>query len=128
MNRDGSQIAVGFKDGTVRIYDKELEQLNCFKHSKEWISDVKYSPDGQKLAVGSHDNAVYIYNTSNYNKPVYKLNKHSSYITHLDWSKDGSYLHSNCGAYELLFWDAINGKQLTGYKYKYNLLIEEQRC
>lgn len=33
------------------------------------------------------------------------LRKHSSYITHLDFSADGNYLHSNCGAYELLYWD-----------------------
>lgn len=31
--------------------------------------------------------------------------KHSSYITHMDFSNDGNFLHSNCGAYELLFWD-----------------------
>lgn len=41
------------------------------------------------------------------------MKKHSSYITHLDWSKDGSYLHSNCGAYELLFWNAGTGQQIT---------------
>ena len=39
--------------------------------------------------------------------------KHSSFITHIDWSKDGSFLHSNCGAYELLFWDVRSCKQMT---------------
>jgi hypothetical protein len=42
------------------------------------------------------------------------MKKHSSYITHIDFSKDGRYLHSNCGAYELLFWDVNTGKQLPG--------------
>ena len=41
------------------------------------------------------------------------MKKHSSFITHLDWSCDGNNLHSNCGAYELLFWDANTGKQVT---------------
>lgn len=80
------------------------------KHAKEWISDLKFSPDNSMLAVGSHDNAIYIYKISYENgihlKNHKRLNKHSSYITHLDWSADGCSLHSNCGAYELLFWDA----------------------
>jgi microtubule-associated protein-like 6 len=39
---------------------------------------------------------------------------HSSFIKHLDWSADGAFLRSNCGAYELLFWDARSGAQLPG--------------
>lgn len=39
-------------------------------------------------------------------KPKFKpLRKHSSYITKLDFTAKGHHLHSNCGAYELLFWD-----------------------
>lgn len=37
---------------------------------------------------------------------------HSSYITHLDWSVDGRVLQSNCGAYELLYFEAASGKQI----------------
>ena len=36
---------------------------------------------------------------------------HSSYITHIDFTADSRYLQSNCGAYELLFWDVQTGKQ-----------------
>ena len=42
------------------------------------------------------------------------MRKHSSYITHLDWSENSINLHSNCGAYELLFWDTATGKQIPG--------------
>merc|ERR1711865_388438 len=38
---------------------------------------------------------------------------HSSYITHIDFSANSKYLQTNCGAYELLFWDVRNGKQIT---------------
>ena len=38
---------------------------------------------------------------------------HSSYITHIDFSLNSKYLQSNCGAYELLFWDVKSGKQIT---------------
>jgi hypothetical protein len=28
-----------------------------------------------------------------------------------DWSIDGRLLQSNCGAYEILYWDAVSGRQ-----------------
>ena len=41
------------------------------------------------------------------------LAKHSSYITHLDFSADSRFLQSNCGAYELLFADVSTGRQVS---------------
>lgn len=77
---------------------------------KECISDIKYCPNDELIAIGCHDNSIYILAKSEF-KPKFKpMRKHSSYITHLDFSRDGSYLHSNCGAYELLFWDVSNEK------------------
>ena len=70
---------------------------------------MSYSPDGSKLAVGSHDNAVYVYDVANGYTLLQKMHKHSSFITALDWSENGAALHSTCGAYELLFWDVESG-------------------
>ena len=72
------------------------------KDSREWIEVLTYSPDGTKLAVGSHDNNIYIYDASSY-KLLGKCTKHNSFIVSVDWSKDGTYLRSVCGAHELLF-------------------------
>lgn len=47
-------------------------------------------------------------------KLKFKMAKHSSYIKHFDFSRDGNYLHSTSGDYELLFWDVNTGKQVTG--------------
>lgn len=32
------------------------------------------------------------------------LKGHSSFIVALDWSQDSSYIRSNCGAHEILYW------------------------
>lgn len=65
---------------------------------------MEYSPDGTKLAVGSHDNNIYFYNTADYSL-LGVCKKHNSFITSVDWSADGNYIRSVCGAYELLFYD-----------------------
>jgi WD40 repeat protein len=81
----------------------------------EWIEAMRYSPDGNWLAIGSHDNFIYIYTTSDYSL-VSKAQKHSSYIISLDWSLDSTAIKSTCGAYELLFWTVDHGRitQNTG--------------
>lgn len=62
------------------------------------------------LAVGSHDNHVYVYKVADWSL-IGKCTGHSSYITALDWGEDSKWIRSNCGAYELLFWDAAECKQ-----------------
>ncbi len=54
------------------------------------------------LAVGSHDNNIYVYETGSYGL-IGKCSKHNSFIVSVDWSQDGSYIRSVCGAHELLF-------------------------
>ncbi len=72
---------------------------------------MKYAPNGSVLAVGSHDTNIYLLHAPSYEmKCVCK--GHTSYITHVDFSKDSLSLQSNCGAYELLFWDTKDGKQI----------------
>jgi len=65
------------------------------------------------VVVGSHDCSIYAYSFPDWKQKCKPMKKHSSYITHIDFSRDGNYLHSTCGAYELLFWDANSGKQMT---------------
>jgi WD40 repeat protein len=77
--------------------------------AREWIEVLKYSPNGQFLAVGSHDNKIYILAVAQNYQTVATLAKHNSFITSLDWSTDSLHIQSNCGAYELLFYDATNG-------------------
>lgn len=62
------------------------------------------------LAVGSHDNFIYIYCTSSWTLK-HKCKGHSSFIIALDWSKDNEWIRTNCGAYELLFFKTSDGSQ-----------------
>ena len=93
------------------LYSSSVNLPGLKKLRKEWISDIKFSPNGKLIAIGSHDNFIDIYSVVNKLAKQATCKGHSSYITHIDWSMDSTKLHSNCGAYEILYWDAANGAQ-----------------
>lgn len=94
----GTTVVCG-NDGVTHVHgttEKKLEDAD------EWIECVAFSPDASMLAVGSHDNMIRVYSTSDYSL-LGCCKGHSSYIMAMDWSADGKWIRSNCGAYELLF-------------------------
>ena len=115
LNTSTGHVAVGHNDGTLTVragVDSLDSVIASNNNSKEWIEVIRFSPDGAKLAVGSHDNTIYVYDTNGY-KLTGRLTGHSSFIVSLDWSLDGSYIRSVCGAHELLFFNVDTLKQDT---------------
>jgi len=74
---------------------------------------MAYSPSGDRLAIGSHDNLIYLYQKAAQYEYLSILKGHSSFISCLDWSLDGEVIRSNCGAYELLFFNTKTTTRLT---------------
>ncbi|XP_035868926.1 echinoderm microtubule-associated protein-like 2 isoform X1 [Phyllostomus discolor] len=113
----GSVLAVGTVTGRWLLLDTETHDLVAIHtDGNEQISVVSFSPDGAYLAVGSHDNLVYVYTVDQGGRKVSRLGKcsgHSSFITHLDWAKDSSCFVTNSGDYEILYWDPTTCKQIT---------------
>jgi len=120
---DGTKIAIGLgarvgkgrqkKDGSVVILnEKDLVMIHEGRNSKQWVTDIKYSPDGATLALGSYDNSLYLYDVAGGYavKGVYE--GHNSFITHFDISNDGQYVMTNCGAHEMKYCDANSGTDI----------------
>lgn len=62
---DGKYVAVGFKDGSFCILETQtLNVCVTLKDRKEEIGEIKFSPCGKLLEVGSHDNYIDIYSTT----------------------------------------------------------------
>jgi hypothetical protein len=120
---DGLYLAIGFggrlgnkkgknpEDGIVKILRCTLSpsssssssSLSCsltqiaeIKEAKQWISVLRYSPDGSTLAVGARDNAIYFYSVPNQYRRKGKFTKHNAGINQLDFSSDGKYIQSCC--------------------------------
>jgi WD40 repeat protein len=109
----GDFIAVGMRDGTLRVFQtSSWKMVHMQKCGNEWIEDLKFSPDGTKLAVGGHDNKLYIFSMPDCKPVVKKFGASSSFITHLDWSIDSQSIRTNDGSYELLYYNAADGTQI----------------
>ncbi|XP_051578106.1 echinoderm microtubule-associated protein-like 1 isoform X2 [Myxocyprinus asiaticus] len=113
----GAMVAIGTQTGRWLVLDTESKDLvTMHTDGNEQLSVMRFSPDGNFLAIGSHDNYIYIYavaeNGKKYNR-VGKCSGHSSFITHLDWSVDSQYLVSNSGDYEILYWIPSVCKQIV---------------
>ncbi|XP_013869483.1 echinoderm microtubule-associated protein-like 1 isoform X3 [Austrofundulus limnaeus] len=113
----GAVVAIGTQTGRWQVLDTDSKDLvSVHTDGNEQLSVMRYGPDGNFLAIGSHDNYIYVYavaeNGRKYSR-VGKCSGHSSFITHLDWSVDSQYLVSNSGDYEILYWIPSVCKQVV---------------
>ncbi|XP_038586114.1 echinoderm microtubule-associated protein-like 4 isoform X2 [Micropterus salmoides] len=112
----GAVVAIGTHSGKWYVLDAETTDLVAIHtDGNEQLSVMRFSVDGGLLAVGSHDNFIYLYTVSDRGRKYSRYGKctgHSSYITHLDWSPDNNFIMSNSGDYEILYWNVPNGCKL----------------
>jgi len=79
ISQDDKLIAIGFHDGTLKIFDTTSYQLKKYiTDRKRWISEIKFSPDNTMFAVGSHDDLIDVYTLPNFTKK--NITKSSSFI------------------------------------------------
>ncbi|XP_069750294.1 echinoderm microtubule-associated protein-like 2 isoform X2 [Narcine bancroftii] len=118
----GSVVVVGLQTGRWLVLDCETREDVCSSvDGNEQLSVVRYSPDGNFLAIGSHDNYIYLHAVSEDGHKYSRFGRctgHSSFITHLDWSQDSQFIMSNSGDYEILYWDVAAGCKLIRNRYE----------
>lgn len=56
---------------------------------------MAYSPNNEFLAIGCHDERIYVYHTTDYSLKG-DLHAHHSAILGIDWTSDSTYIRSNC--------------------------------
>ena len=64
---DGGHVAVGCYDGHVKILSADLaSEIADASPTPAWIEAIVYSPNNERLAVGAHDNKIYLLDTKTY--------------------------------------------------------------
>ena len=124
FSADGSVLALGLTDGSVRLLDwPSLSQLHDLKALSSFpISVLKYSPDGRFLAAGCKDR-VYLWKAEEEYKTPLVLQGCSGLVTHATFARNGQYLMCNTSEGELVAWD-MAGKRVL----KLNTLRDEVWC
>jgi microtubule-associated protein-like 6 len=88
------------------------------RDSKNWISDVKFSPDGDTLGIASTDHSTYLYNVEDFSSKG-RCKKHNFPVSAIDFSDDSRWMQSTCTGGELLFFNTETGEynaRITGMK------------
>ena len=121
---DGKLIAVGDRNGTCLLLDANTLQVKSTyngsfagkKHA--WIEDIKFSPDGKKIAYGNHGglSPLEIVEVTAQQKlkkvATCKLGLTSA-LTHLDWSQDGEMIVLNSQGGDLMFVSLASRKAVS---------------
>ncbi|XP_055594510.1 echinoderm microtubule-associated protein-like 2 isoform X2 [Uranotaenia lowii] len=132
FSNNGESIIVSGVGGRWMVFDTVTrELLAVYQDGQDVIQTIKFSPDGNLLALGSKDGCIYIYQCTKALHRFSKIGKctgHSSFISHIDWSKDSQVLRTNSGDYELLYWNPTLCRQITTHSNVRNLEWATQSC
>lgn len=118
----------------VRIHDNaDMQIIAERRDSRKHVTEIKWH--GERIAVGTSDNKIYVYDITSKTKPATKVDINllsvidlSSSAKHLDFSRDGKYLRVNCVDYQLQFFEAAPGLQLKEASRLRDVTWETETC
>ncbi|CUA78408.1 Kinesin-like protein KIF21B [Rhizoctonia solani] len=113
---DGTQIAVGCKDKTVRILNGHDGTLlfDPLRGHSDSVRSVAFSPDGKLVASGSRDNTIRVWNTCNGNILTGPLEGHTHAVHSISFSRDGTRLFSGSLDGSICIWDFNSSTAIFG--------------
>lgn len=106
-------VSDNYGDVTIRKFDDFDSEVTQLNDAQEWNEVMRYSPCETMLAVGSHDNRVYIYDISEegeYKKRFTTGEKITSFVQSLDWTADSKYIRTTSGSHEKQYFNVEEKK------------------
>ena len=102
---DGSKLASGYEDGTVKLWDVGTRELigTLEGHANEAFS-VAFSPDGTMLASGYGDGTVKLWDAGT-REMIGTLEGHTEGVTSVAFLQDGTILASGSWDWTVRLWD-----------------------
>ena len=108
---DGTRIASGSDDGTIKIWDVARGQcLQTLDGHGGLVRSVSWSPDGTRIASGSIDRTIKIWNVET-GQCLQTLDEHGDWVVSVSWDPNGTRIAS--GSYDgtIKIWNVGDSKQ-----------------
>jgi len=120
LSSDGTRIASGSSDKTVRIWDMETKVEVCspLRGHFSRVNSVAFSPDGKWVVSGSDDSTIRVWDMANSQAKTI-LEGHKDAVNSIVFSLDGKHFVSGSADKTIRVWDAATwsaiGDSLTGH-------------
>ncbi|MEP0873557.1 AAA family ATPase [Trichocoleus desertorum AS-A10] len=109
---DGKTIASGSSDSTVKLWNRNGQQLKTFSGHSDSVNSVNFSPDGKTIASGSSDSTVKLWNRNG--QQLKTFSGHSDSVNSVNFSPDGKTIASGSSDGTIKLWNR-NGQQLKTF-------------
>jgi WD40 repeat protein/transcriptional regulator with XRE-family HTH domain len=114
FSRDGTTLATGSGDGTVRVWDLATHrQITALTGPAGPVKAVAVSPDGPTLATGSADGGVRVWDVATH-RQITALTGPAGPVTSLAFSRDGSTLAAGYADGTVRVWYLSNNSCTSG--------------
>ena len=92
--------------------DEPVTEFTAPKEPSDWVIHEVFAPTGDRLAAGSREGTVYVWNFQNPEEPTL-LTGHTDYVQSLAFSPDGKRLVSGARDDTTRLWDIESGEQIA---------------
>ncbi|KAJ6534852.1 WD40-repeat-containing domain protein, partial [Mycena capillaripes] len=118
---DGTHIASGSGDGTIRVWDAATgQQVGAPLTGNTYgVQSVAFSPDGTRIASRSADGTIWVWDLAMGQQVSVPLTGHTDGVSSVVFSPNGTYIASGSANQTIRVWDVVTGQQvgvpLTGH-------------
>lgn len=106
VNSARGEIAVGFSDYSIRVYDADLSLKYEWQAHENSVFSLRFTPDGKRLLSGSRDARLKAWDVESGYTKAEEVVAHLYAINHIEFSPDGKHFVTCSMDKSIKVWDA----------------------